>query len=52
MSEFLACQKSETVIDSDYDGLWTEDLLSWLMCWIDLVKQEPPVPVSQEINQE
>lgn len=44
--------KSETVIDRDYDGLWTEDLRDWIMAWIDLVKQEPPVPVSQEINQE
>lgn len=39
-------------VDADYDGLWTEDLRDWIMAWIDLVTTRPPLPVSQEINQE
>lgn len=30
-------RKSERV-DSDYDGLWTEELLLWILAWIDVVK--------------
>lgn len=43
MNESPQSKKLERV-DADYDGLWTEELLKWIMAWIDVVtdKTNPP----------
>lgn len=44
MNESPQSKKLKERVDRDYDGMWTQEILKWIMAWIDIVSDKTIPP--------